>query len=73
MDRFPEYNVAIHEIHHRMKKDAPSGTALKLADTVLQRIKRKTEIMPSLNNRQIQPTNCSCPAAASAKWRARTR
>lgn len=55
MDRFPEDDVAIHEIHHRMKKDAPSGTALKLADTVLQKIKRKTKIITSLNNRQIQP------------------
>ncbi len=26
----PEYDPWIHEIHHRMKLDAPSGTALKL-------------------------------------------
>ncbi len=53
INRFPEYDIAIHEIHHRLKKDAPSGTALKLADTVLREVKRKTEIVTSLNNRQI--------------------
>jgi len=55
IDRFPDYDTAIHEIHHRLKKDAPSGTALKLADTILHNIKRKTTIVTSLNNRQIQP------------------
>lgn len=28
----PEYDPWIYEIHHRMKLDAPSGTALKLRD-----------------------------------------
>ena len=55
INRFPEYDVAIHEIHHRLKKDAPSGTALKLADTILRKVKRKTEIVTSLDNRQILP------------------
>jgi 4-hydroxy-tetrahydrodipicolinate reductase len=30
-----DYDVEIIEIHHRMKKDAPSGTALKLRDMVI--------------------------------------
>ncbi len=29
-----EYDVEIVEVHHRFKKDAPSGTAVKLADAV---------------------------------------
>lgn len=29
-----EFDVEIVEIHHRFKKDSPSGTAVKLADTV---------------------------------------
>ena len=29
------YNAEITEMHHRMKKDAPSGTALMLAESVL--------------------------------------
>lgn len=31
----PSYNAEIVETHHRLKKDAPSGTALMLADSVL--------------------------------------
>lgn len=31
-----EYDVEIIETHHRRKKDAPSGTALKLAQTICQ-------------------------------------
>lgn len=30
----PEFSVAIHETHHVHKQDAPSGTALKLGETV---------------------------------------
>jgi len=55
IDRFPEYDIAIHEIHHKLKKDSPSGTALKLAETVLQEVKRKTGIISALGNRQILP------------------
>lgn len=37
----PEYDVTIEEIHHTQKKDAPSGTAVSLADQVLENVKRK--------------------------------
>jgi len=55
LNRFPEYDVAVHEVHHRLKKDAPSGTALTLAAKILAELKRKTEILTSLGNRQILP------------------
>jgi 4-hydroxy-tetrahydrodipicolinate reductase len=32
----PEYDVEIVEAHHRMKKDSPSGTALRLAEAVAE-------------------------------------
>jgi 4-hydroxy-tetrahydrodipicolinate reductase len=32
----PDFDVEIHEAHHRMKRDAPSGTALKLGEAVAQ-------------------------------------
>ncbi|MDP2176441.1 MAG: 4-hydroxy-tetrahydrodipicolinate reductase [Bacteroidota bacterium] len=41
MDSLPEYNVKIEEIHHTQKKDAPSGTAITLAEGILQFLKRK--------------------------------
>lgn len=30
-----QYDVAIKEIHHTQKKDAPSGTAITLAEHIL--------------------------------------
>ena len=32
MNRFPEYNVRVEETHHIHKLDAPSGTAITLAE-----------------------------------------
>lgn len=43
MDRYPVYNVTIDETHHTQKKDAPSGTAITLAQGVLKNLKRKKE------------------------------
>ena len=43
-NRFDQYDVSIHETHHAMKKDAPSGTALTLAQKVLTAIERKNKI-----------------------------
>jgi 4-hydroxy-tetrahydrodipicolinate reductase len=34
------YDVEIVEAHHRLKKDAPSGTALKLAQVIAQALGR---------------------------------
>lgn len=36
-----EYNVAITEIHHTQKKDAPSGTAISLADGIIAHSEKK--------------------------------
>jgi 4-hydroxy-tetrahydrodipicolinate reductase len=36
-----EYGVQMEEIHHTQKKDAPSGTAITLAEQILERISRK--------------------------------
>jgi len=41
MDRHPEYDVTLTEIHHTTKKDAPSGTAISLAEDILGRVRRK--------------------------------
>jgi 4-hydroxy-tetrahydrodipicolinate reductase len=35
-----EYDVEISEIHHRFKKDAPSGTALRMAEVVAEALGR---------------------------------
>ncbi len=42
MNDHKEYDVMLEEIHHTQKKDAPSGTAITLAEQVLQHISSKT-------------------------------
>ncbi len=36
MDRYPDYNVSIEEVHHTKKLDAPSGTAITLAGGIVE-------------------------------------
>ncbi|HUX56105.1 MAG TPA: 4-hydroxy-tetrahydrodipicolinate reductase [Bacteroidales bacterium] len=36
MDRYRDYNVSIDEIHHIKKLDAPSGTAITLANGIIE-------------------------------------
>lgn len=35
MKDFPEYNIQLEEIHHTHKKDAPSGTAISVAEGII--------------------------------------
>ena len=41
MDRFPDYDIHMEETHHAEKKDAPSGTAITLAEGVIRNMSRK--------------------------------
>lgn len=41
MNSFQEYDISMDEIHHAQKKDAPSGTAITLAEGILNQVKRK--------------------------------
>jgi 4-hydroxy-tetrahydrodipicolinate reductase len=36
-----DYEIQLTEIHHTQKKDAPSGTAITLAEQILEKVKRK--------------------------------
>ena len=49
LNQMPEYDVAVHEVHHTRKVDRPSGTAIKLADTVLENLNRKSRWAASAN------------------------
>ena len=42
MNQQDSYDVTLKEIHHTAKKDAPSGTAITLAEQVLDVVERKT-------------------------------
>lgn len=41
MNRFPAYDVTMSETHHVHKLDAPSGTAITLAEGILESMDRK--------------------------------
>jgi len=41
MNNYPEYEVFIEETHHMQKMDAPSGTAITLANDIISNLKRK--------------------------------
>lgn len=41
MNNFPVYNVSMTETHHIHKLDAPSGTAITLAEGILENVDRK--------------------------------
>ena len=43
MNGFPQYNVTMEEVHHVHKLDAPSGTAITLAEEIIENLDRKTE------------------------------
>lgn len=45
-----EYEVLLEETHHTQKKDAPSGTAITLAEQVLEGIKRKKRWVNELSD-----------------------
>ena len=44
VNRAEDYDIALEEIHHRMKLDAPGGTALTLAERIIDEVQRKKEI-----------------------------
>ena len=43
MEPHKEYNVTVTEIHHTQKKDAPSGTAITIAEQILDKLSRKSK------------------------------
>lgn len=55
MNRAPDYDPYIQEIHHREKADSPSGTALALGEIVLREIQRKKGILAQPPKGKIPP------------------
>ena len=44
MNKFPQYDVQMEEVHHVHKLDAPSGTAITLAEEIIDNLDRKDEM-----------------------------
>ena len=43
MNNYPAYEVQVEEIHHTQKLDSPSGTAITIAEGIVENLERKTE------------------------------
>ncbi|MFY7964625.1 MAG: 4-hydroxy-tetrahydrodipicolinate reductase [Chitinophagaceae bacterium] len=56
MSKYNDYNVSLTEIHHTQKKDAPSGTAITLAEQVLanNNIKKNWVNQPTSNAAELE-------------------
>lgn len=60
MSGHPQYDCYIEEAHHRHKKDAPSGTALSLAQQILQGLDHKSELAgPEMRHRAPEANELS--------------
>ncbi|MDP2386370.1 MAG: 4-hydroxy-tetrahydrodipicolinate reductase [Bacteroidota bacterium] len=42
MNQYPDYEISMEEIHHIHKLDKPSGTAISLANQIIEKVDRKT-------------------------------
>lgn len=43
MNNFPTYDVQVEEIHHTQKLDSPSGTAMTIAEGIIDELESKSE------------------------------
>jgi 4-hydroxy-tetrahydrodipicolinate reductase len=50
---FDDYDVLGYEIHHRLKKDSPSGTARTISDILLKNFSRKKKVNYNLVDRGL--------------------
>jgi 4-hydroxy-tetrahydrodipicolinate reductase len=53
VDPLPEYDILSWEVHHRRKKDSPSGTALSMAKVITTASSRKKRIVTERLDRPI--------------------
>lgn len=55
IDRFDEYDAAIHEVHHKQKVDAPSGTGLTLGHLLIEHMQSKSNLVYGTQNYTNKP------------------
>ena len=55
MSSYPQYEPSIREIHHIHKKDAPSGTAISLAESLIANYpeKKSWELSPERTDKEV--------------------
>lgn len=56
MNNYDDYNVRINEVHHAAKLDMPSGTAISIANEVIDNLDRKNKWELDENNNTNNPS-----------------
>jgi 4-hydroxy-tetrahydrodipicolinate reductase len=56
MNNYPAYDVQVEEIHHTQKLDSPSGTAMTLAEGVIDNLDSKKEWVNELDGVAMEAT-----------------
>ncbi len=54
IDKFDQYDVLVHEYHHRQKVDSPSGTAQMIGDILIAALGRKNKAVTCRLDRPIE-------------------
>lgn len=54
-EKQPDYDIMLHEWHHKRKKDSPSGTALKAASIIVEEVTRKNHLVIDAQQQPIAP------------------
>jgi len=57
MNPYPQYDAQVEEIHHTQKLDSPSGTAITIAEGILESLDRKDEWVNNLVDEGEQVAN----------------
>lgn len=55
IDRLPEYDAYVHEMHHTRKVDSPSGTAHMLGEVLVKALDRKSYVETEAQHDRIDP------------------
>jgi 4-hydroxy-tetrahydrodipicolinate reductase len=55
MGHYPQYNVKVHEVHHTQKLDAPSGTAITTAETIVKNNQTKQKWVHGSDSNRTDP------------------
>jgi len=62
-EKISGYDIAVHETHHTAKVDAPSGTAMQIAEVILRHTSKKTGISLPGAYQHAEPNVLSITAA----------
>jgi len=57
MSNYPQYNTGIKETHHTQKLDKPSGTAIRIAEYLLEGLQSKTSFVNDSENTEPKEIN----------------